>query len=403
MRILAISSWWPEPADNGSRLRIARLLQSLGHAHEVHLVAFTDGPAPRAQRAKLAALCATVHPVERPARPIRTSDRLIAMTRGQPASVAAGWSAPFAKIAFEQARAVRPELVIAFQPAVAEIARRIPGVPRILEEVELTLLREQFTRQHGLRRRLRYGLTWFQHRRYMAGLLSDFDACTAVSAREAELIRAIAPPSLTVAVIPNGADVQPRILARPEPDTLIYPGALSYAPNLDAMSYFLRAIFPALRAARPALRLTITGHVTEAQRAILPVCEGVRLSGFVEDIRALIASSWAEVVPLREGGGTRLKILEALALGTPVVATSKGAEGLELTPGRDLLVADTPEQFVSTTLALLSQPGLREALATAGHRAVAANHDWTVIGRRLDELLRSVVPTRSAPNAQRAA
>jgi polysaccharide biosynthesis protein PslH len=131
--------------------------------------------------------------------------------------------------------------------------------------------------------------------------------------------------------------------------------------------------------------------------------EGVELTGFLPEIKALVAQSWAEVVPLRNGSGTRLKILEALALGTPVVSTTKGAEGLELVHGRDLLLADTPEQFAAATLAILSQPGLRTALGAAGHRTVAARYDWKLIGRQLDDMLRSVAATRRLSNAQRAA
>jgi glycosyltransferase involved in cell wall biosynthesis len=183
-------------------------------------------------------------------------------------------------------------------------------------------------------------------------------------------------------------------LPEPEPDTLIYPGALSYDANLDAMRYFLREIFPRIRAARPGVRLRITGKTTPEQRAALPSTEGVELTGYVHDIRAAVAGAWAEVVPLRAGGGTRLKVLEALAIGTPVVSTSKGAEGLDLAAGEDLLIADTPEQFAQATLKLLGDPMLRERLAARGRATVQARYDWRTIAGQLTDLVEQVVVAR---------
>jgi glycosyltransferase involved in cell wall biosynthesis len=103
------------------------------------------------------------------------------------------------------------------------------------------------------------------------------------------------------------------------------------------------------------------------------------LTGFVDDVRPLIARSWASIVPLHTGGGTRLKILEAMALRTPVIATSKGAEGLDVQSGKHLLIADTPETFVQQVVRLLRQPQLRENLAEEAYALVREKYDWQVI------------------------
>jgi len=207
---------------------------------------------------------------------------------------------------------------------------------------------------------------------------------TVVSATEEHLAKQIAPPGMPLVVVPNGVDTAELAgdFGSPEPNTLIYPGALSYDANHDAMAYFLSAVLPLIRRERPDVRLRVTGRATPSQIATLPNTEGVEFTGYLDDVRPAVARAWAEVVPLRKGGGTRLKVLEALALGTPVISTSKGVEGLVLQPGRDVLVADTPADFAAQTLRLLRSPALRADMAAHGRRTVAS-YDWS---RSVDKL-----------------
>jgi glycosyltransferase involved in cell wall biosynthesis len=178
----------------------------------------------------------------------------------------------------------------------------------------------------------------------------------------------------------------------PEPDTLIYPGALSYDANFDAMAYFLRDVFPIIKTARPKARLRITGKADADRRAQLPDVDGVEFTGYLPDIRPVVGRSWAEVVPLRKGGGTRLKILEALALGVPVISTSKGIEGLDLEADQHALIADSAPGFAAQTIRLLEQPELRARLVEAGRQIVREHYDWRVIGQQFNDLIQSVRP-----------
>jgi polysaccharide biosynthesis protein PslH len=385
MRILALSTWWPEPADNGSRMRIMHLLRALCSRHEVHLIAFTQGPAGNAQRDELRRICASVTAIERPGRPLTLGDRVQSLFVAEPASVRATWSTAFTTAVEQTAAQIQPDLVLALQIDTAPYARRLAPAPLVLEELELGHIFEYYRHQRDPRLRLRYLLTALQHRRYVSALLRDFAAVTVVSAHEAALVRhLVGRQALDIAVIPNGADVagSATYTYQPEPDTLIYPGALSYDANLDAARYFIAEILPLIRKERPNATLRITGRHTAEQRAALGAADGVAFTGYIDDIRALIARSAVEVVPLRQGGGTRLKILEALAVGTPVVSTSKGVEGLELEPGRHLLVGDTPQAFAAHTLDLLRNAELRARISADGRRAVAEHYDWQAIGAR---------------------
>ncbi|WP_129672312.1 glycosyltransferase family 4 protein [Candidatus Chloroploca sp. Khr17] len=393
MRILALSTWWPEPADNGSRMRIMHLLRHLARTHEVHLLAFTQGDTTEVCADELGQICASLQAMPRPGRPLTLVDRVQSLIVTEPASVRATWSQAFASAVENTAARIRPDVVLAFEIDVAPYALQLPGVPVVLEELELGYMLEQFRSYQDVQRRLRYLLTAMKHRRYVAGLLRGLAAVTVVSEGEAKTVRDLAGKHpLDIVVIPNGADVAGcRDYAyHPDPDTLIYPGALSYSANLDAMRYFLEAILPRIRQERPQTLLRITGRTTPEQRAALPNLDGVVLNGYVEDIRALIAQSSVEVVPLREGGGTRLKILEALAVGTPVVSTSKGSEGLALVHDEHLLIADSPDAFARATVRLLEDAALRAKLSQAGQQVVAAHYDWPVLAQRLEDLLQTI-------------
>jgi glycosyltransferase involved in cell wall biosynthesis len=157
------------------------------------------------------------------------------------------------------------------------------------------------------------------------------------------------------------------------------------------MEFFLRDVFPLIKAQRPNVRMSITGGYDGVPVSRLPMGDGVELTGYLPDIRPAVAQSWVSVVPLRMGGGTRLKILEAMALGTPVVSTAKGAEGLEVTHEEDILIADAPDDFAQAVLRLLRDEDLRASLSAAGRRLVAERYSWETCARRLEQLLCRVV------------
>jgi glycosyltransferase involved in cell wall biosynthesis len=205
---------------------------------------------------------------------------------------------------------------------------------------------------------------------------------------ERQHISGIVPDGPPLAVVPNGVDLNryQGDFGPVEPDTLVFPGALTYEANCEAIRFFLREIFPPIRQARPQATLYITGRTDGVDLSRLPLGEGVVLTGYLPDVRPRVARSAVCIAPLTLGGGTRIKILEAMALGTPVVATSKGAEGLEVTPGRDLLIADDPAGFAEAVVRVLASAELRASLSAAGRR-VAERYDWRAIGGQLNAFL----------------
>jgi glycosyltransferase involved in cell wall biosynthesis len=207
------------------------------------------------------------------------------------------------------------------------------------------------------------------------------------------MLRRVAPTYNTVEVIPNAVDL-PRYngeFGAPRPNSLVFCGALTYRANYDAVQFYLTDIDPLIAASVPERELQVTGSTAGVSLAALPPRAGVSFTGYVDDIRPVVAQSWASIVPLRQGGGTRLKILESLALGTPVVSTSKGAEGLDVNDGENILLADEPREFAAKLTHLLQSPGLRHKLAAAGRDLVASRYDWRVTGARLCALVDELV------------
>jgi|HigsolmetaAR201D_1030396.scaffolds.fasta_scaffold10230_2 glycosyltransferase involved in cell wall biosynthesis len=386
--VLFLSAWCPLPTDNGSKLRIAALLRELAREHTVDLISFAPELPDSESLYQLRAMCHSVELVPEMPFAANPAGRLRGLLSTKPRSVVANFNTTMAK-AVQARQGRRYDLVIASQVHMAPYALLLHNVPRLLEEVELAILYEQPQHYTSALKRLRYRLTWWKTRRYIAGLLRHFAAATTVSAKEMELLQPLSSPRTQLAVVPNGVDTAACAgdFGAPEANTLIYPGSLSYIANFDAVNHFLDAIWPHVRSMQPNARLRVTGRATPEQVAALPPAEGVEFTGFLNDVRSAVAQSWAEVVPLRQGGGTRLKVLEALALGTPIVSTTKGIEGLDVEDGRHLLVANNAKTFAERTAQLLAQPELRQRLAAAGRALVRERYDWSIIGSRLNALV----------------
>jgi glycosyltransferase involved in cell wall biosynthesis len=178
------------------------------------------------------------------------------------------------------------------------------------------------------------------------------------------------------------------------PNRLVFTATMNYGPNAEAAIHFATHIWPQVRAAIPDATLKIVGHGPPAPVRQLGQRPGITVTGSVPDVRPYLASAQAVVVPLRIGGGTRLKIVEALAMAKPVVTTTLGAEGLAVEPGRHLLIADDPDAFASDVIALLRDPARRASLAHAGRALVEERYDWGAIGAQLDDALHHLLPER---------
>lgn len=395
MRVLFLSTWFPYPLDTGSRIRVNYLLQALAERHRVHLLAFMPSGAEAAYLPTLESWGLQVDVLERD--PFKRDPRkaLLGYLSARPRGVVSTYSQEMARLVAETTRRGNYDVVVASCTTAANYALSVPCPPRILEEHNCMSrwMEEQYRAQTDpVKKAIRWG-TWQKSRHYERWLYRRFDACTMVSEQDRRAAQALlSDDGGRVNLIPNGVDLEHNRpgSAAPQRDMLAFNGALTYYANADAMRFFLKEIMPTIRRQRPRATLTITGRVDEASQKQLARDDMVVLTGYLDDVRPVVAGSWACVVPLRVGGGTRLKILEAMALGTPVVSTSKGAEGLDVTAGKDILIADQPAAFAAQTVRLLSEPELRASLAENGRRLVEEKYGWRAIGRQFCDLVEAV-------------
>lgn len=401
MRVLFVAAWFPHPPDNGARMRTYYLLRELAARHEVDLLAFhrsdrTSQPRGDELRDVCQVLGVFPFPEFRP-----TSGRaLLGTVSPYPRALSDTHSPQMAAGVRRAMEQRRYDVVVTSEIGsgifTSRYVIRHGGVPQVIEDLELSMIRSKIDSRHSAWGRLRHRVTWWKLQRYAGFLLARVAGCTVASEVERDVVRGLAPDGLKLAVIPNGVDLgwYAGDFGPPEPDALVFNGALTYEANYEAMRFFLGQVFPRIRAVRPAATLRITGRTAGVELDRLPLTDGVELTGYVEDVRPVVARSAVCVAPLTMGGGTRIKILEAMALGTPVVATSRGAEGLEVKPGEDILIADDPEGFAAQVLRLLSDAALRDRLARNGRRLVASRYDWRRVGERFAAFVEQVARGR---------
>jgi glycosyltransferase involved in cell wall biosynthesis len=225
---------------------------------------------------------------------------------------------------------------------------------------------------------------WLRLRRYEARACRRADRAIAVSDADAAALRRLV-PGVRVTVAPNGVDTQayrpgnPNIKSQMPRSSLVFTGTMDFRPNVDAVLWFVREVLPRVRAKVPGAHFCAVGQRPHRRLIPLQGNPAVTMTGFVEDTRPYITDAAVYVVPLRMGGGTRFKILEAMAMGKPVVSTRLGAEGFPVTHEKELLLADDPEDFAAAVVSLLNSPERREALGRAGRAFVEARYDWRAI------------------------
>ena len=195
-------------------------------------------------------------------------------------------------------------------------------------------------------------------------------------------------------VVPNGVDMAyytaptPPLESqeRPGSSDLVFTAKMDFRPNVDAVLWFAEEALPLIRHESPETRLWVVGKDPHPRLAHLAEDPGIRITGWVEDVRPYIAGAGVYVIPLRIGGGTRLKVLEAMAMSKAIVSTSLGCEGFDLTADQELSVADTPDEFATAVLALLRDPEHRQRMGDAAHRYASTRYDWRLVVPRLEQV-----------------
>jgi glycosyltransferase involved in cell wall biosynthesis len=391
MRLLFVSLTPPFPPTNGHRMRNLLLLRALaGEGHRVSLVSFADRDETASAEERLAEICHDVTLVaprgDGRARYGQYWTRLCALKSPRPYGVWRFASRALADIV--SARLARGDLdaVICDGIYLVQNIARPAHVPVILSEQAISheaLARYLKYESNPLKRA--YGLIEYRKtRRWELNACSTASGVIACSKRERDLLRWVC-PGARVAVVPNCVDTESYLPAEDDDGaTVLFIGAMDWLPNRDALDFVRLRILPQLLALAPAATLVVAGRNPSSDlRRRLAGIPGLCFAGAVEDTRPLLARAAAFVAPLRIGSGTRIKILEAAAMAKPIVSTTLGAEGLELSDGNEILLADEPRHFARAVADLLLDPGRRRALGRAARRRVAENYSLLALRHAL--------------------
>lgn len=281
----------------------------------------------------------------------------------------------------------------------------INGLPKVYDSVDCITLLFQLGAQtnQAISKRLLLRLDLERTRSYERSLVRAFDGIVASSQADKEALERLGAPCGRdkIRVVPNGVNLDyfsPPGSKR-KPASLVFLGRMSYHANVASIVDFCRSTWPLILSKRPDAQLVIVGADPSPRVRALAGNNGISVTGYVPDVRPYLAQATISISPLLYGAGTQYKVLEAMAMGTPVVATPQVCTGLQASPGEDLLVGETSESFAGHVLDLLENPGLHEAIGSSGRKYVEGHHDWRSIAGELEETyLETSNPRQAAAN-----
>jgi sugar transferase (PEP-CTERM/EpsH1 system associated) len=396
MKVLVLDEEFPYPSNTGKRTRSFNLYRRLGTQFQIRYIGYGEEGSAAAEALKLANL----EPVAVPARiPSKQGAffylRLLAnLVSPLPYIVTSHYSHIYQNVVLKNISEFRPDLIICEWTPYVIYVKQLEAVKKLVSahNVEADIWQRYYENETNCLRRWYIREQWRKVERFEREALNWVDGAVTVSDLDRNRLFK-KQPNLPITTIPNGVDLE---YFRPMPQAeqrhqLVFTGSMDWRPNQDATHFFVREILPLLRRVRPELECTFVGRSPPTDIQLLAELPGVHITGTVDDVRPYVERSAVYVVPLRIGGGSRLKILEALAMGRPVVATTVGAEGLNVVHDQQILLANDPATFADSVLRLLDDPAQCVNLAAEGRRLVEQIYGWDSLAKRFARLIQEVV------------
>jgi sugar transferase (PEP-CTERM/EpsH1 system associated) len=394
LKILWVKAGGLYPPNIGGRIRSYRILQALAKRHSITLFTFyaaIEGDQHTALEKEFdrVELMPLAIPAGRTFREAFSYARYLASPL--PYTVSKFCKPEVTQRLLQVVEETRPDVIVCdFVVAAQTIPWNLP-IPKIVftHNVEAAIWKHHYKIASNPFWKL---TSWREYRameRFERESLRRADHVLTVSDHDRDIFSKVIDAS-RIAVIPTGVDVD---FFRPSPDpvqpaTLVFSGAMDWMPNEDAMVYFIKRILPRIRQDIPNASLCVVGrNPSQALRDLAGSHQGIEITGIVEDIRPFVHRAAVYVVPLRIGGGTRLKIFEAMAMGKAVVSTTIGAEGLPVHPGQDILISDDPDEFADTTIRLLGDPPRVQELGRAARELVEQTYSWDAVVQPFEKVL----------------
>ena len=395
LRILWISHFVPYPPHGGAFQRSYHLIKRVGAEHELHLLAMRHKRATHpgedvgSSREALLAHCHAVHIVDASSATrgigvlLRAAQSLVT---GFPLSVGMFRSREMSRLVRELVTRTSFDVIHLDTISVAEHLDDIGDLPALMAHMgaESYMLHRRVSTEPSALKRWFFAREAVMLERYERRMCQRAGINIVVSELDRELMARSAPQA-TFAVVENGVDVDYFTPVAPSAGrALIFAGRLDQYASRDAILFFLRSVWPLVRSRYADAEIHILGNNPPRELEVLASGQaGVHVHGFVPDVRPYFRNAAVSICPIRDGGGTRMKILDALALGMPIVSTTIGCEGIDVVPERDLLIADSPEQFVHQITRVFDDPALKASLARNARSLAERQYSWERIGRRL--------------------
>ena len=389
MNILYLCHRFPYPPKRGGKIRPFNMIRHLHEAgHKVTVCSLARSAAEAEEGAGIAAHCTSFH-MGHVKEPLQFARMLVRLPLPAPSSMGYFYSNELAGKVSELLKSQRWDLIFVHCSSVAQYVAHVQDVPKILDFGDMDS-QKWLEYAHYKRFPLSLGYTlegskmlWAEKR-----LARKFDLCTATTRAEWQTLNDYG-TGATTDWFPNGVDAQffsPTDGAY-DADTISFIGRMDYYPNQECMQRFCDQVWPLLLAQRPQMKLLIVGADPSPAMTALGSRAGVTVTGSVPDVRPYIRGSALMVAPLAIARGTQNKILEAMAMGVPVVTSTVAAGGVDAEAGPHLLVADTPTQIAAAVLRITQNPAERQRLASAGRERMLSHHAWPRSMQRLDGII----------------
>ncbi len=395
MKILLIARDCPFPANNGGKIRIFNLIKNLSH-HDITLVCRTMSPEEQSGVSELKKYCRNVHAIHIP------SPRSFV--------VKLGWVLPFvfsrypvgmSTVYFKEIRKTIQQIcandrfdIIQVEHSSLTIYLDYLSIPDTSRTI-LTMHNIDYIRNERVIENLSFGVKkiyqWINQAKYKQWELASlkrYDRIIAMSELDKEIMTNDL-PGLNVAIVPNGVDTIEIIFNRKERyqqnnKNIIFVASMDNEANHDGAMYFINEIFPLIKKEHSGAVVRLVGRFPREELARKHNGKDIVVTGMVPSVDKYYQEATVAIVPLRSGGGTRLKVLEAMAAGVPMVSTAVGAEGINITSGIDILLADTPESFARCVVDLFTDIPMRNSIVENARRKAEQEYDWKIIAKQHD-------------------
>jgi len=405
MKILMVNPNLPYPPRSGNTIRLFNLIKGLSQTDKVDLIAIvSDNSTTQEDIASLRKYCRNVYLASRTKqsrlRQVWSIIRKISI--GEPFFTKYVQSADLERLLYRITLENQYDIITIEHSVMAKYLDFLhphhnAKTVLVMHDIASSLYERRYRSERKVLEKLKLLLTCLPLRKWEVRMARRFSRVVTMSGADRELFLSLG-SGCTISVVANGVDTG-TYLPFPQEDrgkNILLIGSMDYKPNVDAAHYFVRDIFPAVRKRHPDCTLTIVGKSAPEDIQRLTEEPGVNVHSDVDDVRPYYKKALVSVVPLRSGGGTRLKILEAMALGTPVVSTSIGCEGLDVANNRNILIADEPADFAQQITNLLTDLELWNRLSLNGRALVQKNYDWEQITREYRAMLEELTVSNFA-------